>query len=712
MQADAYYRARRLMSSRRDYVIARVLGFVQSLVIVALLGVIALFVALLSSRGETRFPASKEHLLPAWVINRETGENQQYLLFDDTGIFPLIADNLQSKNPVHRAGAAVLNRATRAFAALRYNRSALTTLFALGSVCIVVLALVALWRRRVMATVATDVSTALRRQIHRQMYRLGQSSLPTEGIGPVINLWTREVNDVRDGVIADLDVAPRTYVLAVGLLVLAVLVSPLLTIFLGSLGLLVWLTKRGVLNRDARQSTEGALRDASVQLCLLHEDLGLLRTVRTYGVGDFDRQRFDEHLDRYLRADTRRIITSAPVNPSTGLLYGAALTIALGLLGYNVVVNDRISIASVVILLVSLAGLAHPITEWLRLGKSIRQANRSARGIFEFLERRPELHQNVGAHFLNALKEQISLENVELESRSGRRLLEGLTVEIPAGTRTSIMGVDEDAKLALACLIPRLLDPVSGRVLIDGHDLRDVTLDSVRAQVATVLQADLIFTDSVLVNIGLGDPVNNLPRVIEAAKVAHAHHFIQDLPHGYDTTIGPLGHYLKPDEQFRIALARAYLHDPSILIVEEPNTPIDEDTTHFIDDTLSRLSIGRTLIILPHRLSTVRSCDHVIVLQNGRVEDFGSPHQLQSESKLFRHLLYTEFNEFASGEIEAGQMYQGEAGAEKCLLDGLVIRLCGGLRSLVAFRWLWDGLPIRPTKTSRGTSTDSHPPWA
>jgi ATP-binding cassette, subfamily B, bacterial len=162
------------------------------------------------------------------------------------------------------------------------------------------------------------------------------------------------------------------------------------------------------------------------------------------------------------------------------------------------------------------------------------------------------------------------------------------------------------------------------------------------------------------VNIGLGDPMNTLPRVIEAAKLAHAHHFIQDLPHGYDTTIGPLGHYLKPDEQFRIALARAYLHDPSILIVEEPNTPIDEDTKHFIDDTLSRLSIGRTLIILPHRLATVRSCDHVIVLQNGRVDDSGSPIQLQSESKLFRHLLYTEFNEFASGEIEAGQMYQTE----------------------------------------------------
>jgi ATP-binding cassette subfamily B protein len=313
------------------------------------------------------------------------------------------------------------------------------------------------------------------------------------------------------------------------------------------------------------------------------------------------------------------------------------------------------------ILLVSLAGLAYPISEWIRLGKATRQANRSMRGIFEFVERRPELHQNVGAHFLNALKDQIVFENVVLESRSGRRLLEGLSLEIPANSRTAIMGPDDDAKLALVCLIPRLLDPRSGRILVDGHDLRDVTFESVRAQVATVLQADLVFTDSVLVNIGLGESMNTLPRIIEAAKLTHAHHFIQDLPHGYDTTIGPLGHYLKPDEQYRIALARAYLHDPSILIVEEPKSPIDDDTKHFIDDTMSRLSIGRTLIILPHRLATFRSCDHVVLLNNGRVEDSGSPLHVQAESKLLRHLLYTEFNEFASGEMEAGLIHHNDA---------------------------------------------------
>src|SRR5262249_94069 len=156
-----------------------------------------------------------------------------------------------------------------------------------------------------------------------------------------------------DGLFADLDVTPRVQVLIAGLLLIALLVSPVLTLFLGSLGGLIWLTAR-VMGRDARLASDRALRDASVQLCLLHDDLGLLRTVRVYRVEEYDRQRFDEHLDRYQRADMLRLITSGRLNPSILLLLGAALAVVLALLGYNVVVTGRISIATMLILFVAL----------------------------------------------------------------------------------------------------------------------------------------------------------------------------------------------------------------------------------------------------------------------------------------------------------------------------------------------------------------------
>ena len=655
MQADAYRRARTLLSSRPQMMLARLLGATQSLLLLALLGIISLFVVLLATRGAARFPVAEKDRLPSWVVSQGAADGE-FLRFRNTGVFPLVANNLLSPNPVHRAGAWLVDRVSAIVPPLRNNLGALTMLLAIGLMLLLGLTLLTQWRRSVIATAATDLATSLRHQIHRQMYRLGQSSLPTEGIGPVVNIWTREVNDIRDGLLADLDVNPRMLILAAGLILIALLAAPILTIFLGSLGLLVWISSR-LLNRDARLAQDSALRDVSVQLCLLHEDLGLLRTVRIHGVENYDRQRFDEHLERFRQADRRRIITEPRLNPTTALLYGAAVVVALGLLGYNVLIREQISIATMLVLMAALAGLAHPIAEWIKKRRTVRQANRSAAGVFEFLERSPELHQNVGAHFLGALKDQIVLDNVTLKSRSGRTLLDRVSVEIPAGSRTGIMGLDEDSRQALACLIPRLIDPESGRVRIDGHDLRDVTLESIRAQVAAVLQADLVFTDSVLVNIGMGDPMNGLPRVIEAAKLAHAHQFIQDLPHGYDTIIGPLGHYLKPDEQFRVALARAYLHDPSIVIVEEPAGPIDEETRHLLDDTLARLSVGRTLILLPHHLATIRSCDQVISLHDGRVEDVGPPAQLQTESKLYRHILCLHYNEYVSGEIEAGHLH-------------------------------------------------------
>jgi ABC-type multidrug transport system fused ATPase/permease subunit len=215
------------------------------------------------------------------------------------------------------------------------------------------------------------------------------------------------------------------------------------------------------------------------------------------------------------------------------------------------------------------------------------------------------------------------------------------------------MGLDDTSKQALVCLIPRLLDPQIGRVRIDGHDLRDVTLESLRAQVSLVLQSDLVFNDSVMANVGLGDQSYSLPRVIEAAKLAHAHHFIQDLPNGYDTPIGSMGHYLKPDELYRIALARAFLHDPAIVILEEPEAPLSDEVKQLIDDTVDRLSVDRTLIFLPRRVSTLRKCQQVVVIHGGKIEAYGPPRDLHVQSKLFRQISAAELGRLSVSELEA-----------------------------------------------------------
>jgi ATP-binding cassette subfamily B protein len=647
MSEAAYDRARKLMASRAGAVF-------QSVLVLGLFGVAGLLGVLVTSRGAAEVHAGDIGVLPGWIQSHIAGEKRDSVILDDSGLFPIVAGNLENPNPAHRFGGMVALGLLQSIPALRTNEGALQTLLALAFTFVLLLTLVTRLRRSALAEVSCEVAAALRRQIHRQMYRLGQSSLPTEGTGPVVNLFTREVNDVRDGIFAQLDVSSRVTVLVLGLASFLLLVSWVSTLFIAALGTLVWLTVRA-LRRSSEALTVIAVRDAALQLSALQEDLSLLRIVRVHGMENVDKTRFDEHLDRYTDADIRRIVTLGHGRSILFLMYGAATVAALGLLAYTVVAKGH-SAVSALFLIATLGGLVVPFFEWLRMRRAIAQASRSATAIFDYLDRSPELHQAGGAQFLSPLKTRITFENVTLENSSGRKLLDGLNVEIKAGSRVAVMGLDEDSKYALVCLIPRLIDPKVGRIRVDGHDLRDVTLESIRAQVSTVLQSDLVFSDTVLANIALGDPSYDLPRVMEAAKLAHAHAFIQDLPDGYETLIGPLGHYLSPDQQYRIGLARAALHDPSIVIVEEPATELDDEVKAYLDDTISRLGRGRTVIILPHRLSTIRSCDQVIVLQNGRVDASGPPREIHTESKLYRHIQYMEFNQFATGEVEAGQM--------------------------------------------------------
>jgi ATP-binding cassette subfamily B protein len=289
-----------------------------------------------------------------------------------------------------------------------------------------------------------------------------------------------------------------------------------------------------------------------------------------------------------------------------------------------------------------------PLVAWLDTRRVLRRGRESAVVLFEFLDRQGGVGQDVAAEFLPGLSRQLEFENVTLkEPGTGRKLLQGVSLTIKAGQRVALVGPDEMEKHALVYLTPRFLDPNAGEIRIDGKPLPWVTLDSLRAQIAIVMQHNLVFNDSVANNIGCGDPSYTLPQIIEAAKLAHAHHFIQKLPQGYATPIGELGHSLRLGEQFRIALARAILRDPALLIVEEPYVPLDEETKNLLDDTFARVLPGRTTLFLPHRLSTIRSCDQVYLLYNGKIEAAGEHRDLLAQSELYRHLQYLEFNEFA-----------------------------------------------------------------
>jgi ATP-binding cassette subfamily B protein len=496
------------------------------------------------------------------------------------------------------------------------------------------------------ALATTEAATRLRRAIYHHTYRLGTLAFRALGPSEAVSVSTRHLEAVHDGLFTWLTTYFREPIKFGLLLLFALMVNFWIALAFLLFALLVWLIG-GQIAAYIRRLGRAAAHRAAEQVALLQESIMLMRLVKVYLMEPFNQARVERQLSKYATGQMRRFEGEAIYRP---LLVFLGLLAALGLLYVTawVVLHGQLGVTSAIVLATALVSLYLPLLTWLESRRYLRRGRESAVVLFEFLDRPGGVGQVVEAEFLSGLAKRLEFDNVALkEPGTGRRLLQGVTLTIAAGQRVALVGPEDMEKHALVYLLPRFLDPGTGEIRIDGKNVRWVTLDSLRAQIAMVLQHNLVFNDTVANNIGCGDKSYTLPQIIEAAKVAHAHHLIQKLPHGYETAIGEQGHALRIGEQFRIALARAILRDPALLVIEEPVTPLDEDTKSLLDDTYTRVLPGRTTIFLPHRLSTIRGCDQVYLLYNGKIEAAGEHRDLLTQSELYRHLQYLEFNEFA-----------------------------------------------------------------
>jgi ABC-type multidrug transport system fused ATPase/permease subunit len=494
------------------------------------------------------------------------------------------------------------------------------------------------------ARAVIEATTRLRRAVYHHTFRLGTLAIRALGPSEAVSILTRHIEAVHDALFNRLTVYYREPFILALLLIFAILIDPLLALAFVLFAIIVW--GLGVrITAYFRKQSGLATHVAAERLTIIRESLMLMRLVKCYVMEQFNQARIERQLSRYAHVQRIRHRADSLARPLLVLLGGLGGLILL-YVGALLVLNGMLSAAGAVVLAATLLSLYRPVERWLEGRKLLRRGRDAAEHVFSFLERRGEVGQVVGAEFLPPLARQIEFDNVSLrDPGTNRMLLEGISINISAGQRVGLCGSDELEKHALVYLIPRLLDPSSGEIRIDQHNLRWVTLDSLRAQIGIVMMHNLVFHDTVRNNIGCGDQAYTLPQIIEAGKMAHAHHFIQQLPDGYETPIGELGHQLSLSEQFRIALARAILRDPALLIIEEPDTDLDEDTKNLFDDTLARILPGRTAIFLPHRISTLRACNTIHLFNKGRIVASGTHKDLLASSKLYRHLYYLEFNE-------------------------------------------------------------------
>jgi len=479
--------------------------------------------------------------------------------------------------------------------------------------------------------------TRMRRAIYTHAQRLTGVAVRPDEQAHVGTLVAEKVDRVQDGLTASLAGTVRGPVLVAGLLGLMLLGHLWLSVALVCAAATVWLVA-GQVATYFRRDVRLAERSAASRLAVMRESFATMTLSKAYLMERFSQTRFERQLADLGRSVARRQRGETFSRPTLVTVVTLAAVLTAYYAGRVALAGD-LTLAGLALKLGTLTVLVYAVTRWTAARARVVSAGHAAAEVFEFLDRRADVAQAVDAEFLQPLVKKLDLHDVSLrEPGTGRMVLEKVSLSLPAGSTAALVADDRGEALAVAHLLTRFADPTGGEVRIDGKNTRWVTPESIRTQVALVLEHALTFTDTVANNIGCGDAGFTLPRVIEAAKLAHAHQFVQRLPYGYETPIGGPGHALTAGERFRIALARAILRDPSVLVIEEPAEALDADSLVLIDDTLARVRPGRTVLFLARRAATVMAADQVFVLRGGKLAASGTHADLMRDSDLYRAL--------------------------------------------------------------------------
>lgn len=493
------------------------------------------------------------------------------------------------------------------------------------------------------ARAIADARTRIQRDLFHHRFAMGSAAFAPGDPFAMTPLLREEVGIIQVGLEHWLDILARESAKIAFLLALVLTLNWYLGLTFILLTALIWIVGAGGLQRILKRRRMLA-EDAEAQLRRVVSMGDTLRLIKGYAADNYFRERIEEHLSHFHQDVLRRLRYEARLRPYWQSV-GVVLALVIMALGAQNVLTEKFAVAAAVGVFAALISLGPPLYRLYQCQVAVRRAGRSADRVFAFLDQPAGKEPADGTAFLQPLRECIELEKVTYKDIHEHPLVDNWSIRIHAGQRIALVGKSDAEKHAFAYLLSRFIDPQRGEIRFDGVDTRTVTLDSLRSQVCLVLQSDLLFPDTVANNIGLGDPGFSLQRITDAAKVAHAHQFIQRLPHGYDCLIGAEGFPLKVGESYRVALARAILRDPPVVVIEEPKEPLDEDTKAALDDTIWRFFPGRTVILLPHRLSTIRACDQVFLIDQGKLVSCGSHRELLETSELYRHLQYTEFQQ-------------------------------------------------------------------
>jgi len=500
-----------------------------------------------------------------------------------------------------------------------------------------------------MREVSQRVVRDMRNLLYEKLLNLSMNFYSHSRTGTLVSRITYDTTIIQDAVsegLTDLIWQSSQFIFSLGMVIciavffqinvmfifIALVVTPLIVVPLVQIG-----KRLRQISKKSQESMAGINN-------ILYESVSGIRIIKAFCMENYEKQKFKEqnsYFKNMVMKSNKRILA---VSPLTELVTMISAMVILWLGGQQVI-SGAMTMGTLTVFSLSVLSLSRPINRLSRVHNVNQQALAAASRIFEMLDEEVAIEEKPGAKKIPSVKNDIVFSDVSFKY-TDTEVLSNISFKAKSGNVMAFVGPSGAGKTTLISLIARFYDPNEGSVKIDGADIRDVELQSLRNQIGIVTQETVLFNDTVSANIAYGNKDIDINKVIESAKTANAHDFIMKMPQQYNTVIGERGFKLSGGERQRLAIARAVFKNPPILIFDEATSQLDSKSEKLVQEAIDRLMEGRTVFVIAHRLSTIKHADTIVVMENGKIIDMGAHDELLARGGLYKKLYTMQFESF------------------------------------------------------------------